>query len=523
MSINITDKKVGWQSSDPLSSEHHSPKKILVPMPDFSLKGSGDFEGVDKKAPHTLLKSVFERFPLAVAALIEHPAFKTIFQSLGTNKGMTEGPLNWEWHRRVLRFAREHEEVRRVLGRRAVIELEAERHNQNVVNDIVELQRFYIQRQHENSLEQTYKIKEGAHKEQDRHLEILDHNVLIWDQRKWNLFLLRYVKEFSPTKKLQQQVMADLANPTVSQIAAAKDYVISPLEVLMEVSSKLFDQSRRQEIEETYKNWIFQLGVSREAISDSALFRKKLEKIFYQVFERNSVEGQLTKATAEVKLNHLQETRDFNLDKMFGGRSRLQDYHEKSHVDAAKEREDFSLFVDRLNTKRNVINAYQEAENLRKAEVDYKSSYSPITIEGVTDFIQKDSTKSRTQFGIIQTWVRSVDAKIEANNMQTHDAMIQTMYDNSETRKEISQRSLDHAIETDSIMRTMRARDLFHMYTLEQISDMYAATAEAAKLMIDTRQQTKDNVSQADSSNGVSKDAVKGPEAAGFSSIDKTA
>ncbi len=516
MSIKITDKQLAWQSADPLAEEFQKPLKVIVPLPDYKLKGSTDFVGINQKTHNDLLKDIFERFPLGAAVLLEHPAFKNAIQSLGVNESLTQTPLNWEWHRRMRRFAREHEEVRRIMGRSAVLEFEAELHNRDMLVDLQKLREFYMERQIQNSLENTRKIETASMEERDRRLERVEYNHLIWDQRKWNMFLLRYLKEFSPTKVFLKDRIDQAAEPSITQRVLDKRAEISPMEILLEITDRLFHESQREQIQRTFEQWMAQINMAKVVIADAAVFKKQVEKMFLQTFIRDYAKGLVAKSDEKASYDSLQESRGFHLDKMVDNRRDSREFHLRGHVAAGKDREAFVQFVDRLNFRRYVSNIYNDLrENHQKHLANIRQFY-PVTVEGVTDHVQKDFTKSRTQYGIIRAWVNALDAKIEARDTIVDQSIVQ-----ADAMKKLGENSLEDAIKADSIVRTIRARDIMSQYSLDQLTEMFAATASAAKMV--AAAHGTENISKVSSSEALGKESVKATKPIIFSATSKSA
>lgn len=441
--------------------------KIWVPMPDFSLTTPTEFQNVSTKIPFPLLKDLKDMDPVGAAMPAKHPAFSVVLMHLIPKFFADLTPIDWGWHREVLRRARVHDEALRIMRRVDYENLSQYLHELKLDNQVADLRSFYFERAKNRAEAQTDTLKESNTRAQKEMALTREHTLDVRDERAAEEFVRKLLAMFSPTiVTLKARIKKSRTEPTLAQRFIKKDQEITPFELICQIAFQEFPLIRKEQIRDVFAKFADQLNQINLRMDKSAYYRLAIHKLFNETYFLSYEKGVIGKKADEVRHFKHVDYNNFILERRDATTARTAENLESYLQELSHNRQMFQDVNEQIKRARVFKDNLAYAKNAASQRRDDLERLFPVLIEGQTEHVAFNPMKFRTQFGLIQRWIEGVHQQdFRADKRLSEYISLQAQdYKNDSIR--LNEHTLRDAREAERMREANMVKDYFRQFDL---------------------------------------------------------
>lgn len=461
MSDDSILKKIGWQKSVPYES--------ILPMPNFDLRSNTDFDQIDANKPYKLARTMIERFPAVLTMPTEHPAFKVALATLNQNPGVNLTPIDWAWHREVLKHARINEEARRIFNRNDFERFTQDLHRELEIRREYDKRAFHFAEAVKGKLEQAWQSIDSYLNPYESKVRGIDQSLGVFNKSKRSAFILAFVRKFGPNRKPEVHYLGSDGKASVAfrNKSISHPGQLNAFEVIVQEFSRFYPTISPNLIKTLFQKWEPILNSVTVSPKNEIYFRQSVGKIAAPIF---ALQDARNKQSVPSNLVAFPVSR---------GQSNPNNLEDLAFADHHPNTAELDLQLNRL-----VANIYNERDlSFHRHRSEALSGNVALAANSAVGTHPTNVT-NKIQFSLISTWVSNVHMVRDQHGRNFSEIVDSINEVLKWTNSEGQESMFKTAVEYESMMDAQRMRDLRQNYTLEQIMKMFAATASASNLLV---------------------------------------
>jgi len=366
--------------------------KIVIPMPDFSLRSINEFKAAgDMSRPNELMKEFKDRFPPTPNVPTQPKGLATdVGQAITEPDSIDGSDWNFIDKTRLQRLTQETDN--RFEGRRAHEEAVQEL----FVEELTQAREKRMQRAFEKAADTAYRQRQiiadarEAVKNQTRFQE--EKNVEMQMEEKRKAEALRFAQSESPTKVTIARATKELlTNPSVTQQKVM--YLLQQLETKGIVTQKDRELQRR-----------LKLQLNQILVQDKYALGSEAQILERAIYTQKDMH--------KAQLSH-----EFNLTRL---QKELNDEYFNYKMEQLALSDDIQ---EKLRQRRKIAETYRQHEDNERAVYDHKDATKLYSIKQRTVAIPNDPTKFSTKYSLAKFLATADDLALEKSQELTHQAI----------------------------------------------------------------------------------------------------